>query len=135
MNHLLVLAGVVVGINLLPAFAPPTWMVLVYFRVTYGLPVPAVVVVGAVCATVGRWGLAVSFRKLSRWLPQRRRESLITLGKTLSSRQGVVGSLLLFAVSPVPSNTLSRRRGWREFACPLCWQRSSRGGWSATGCP
>ncbi len=28
----LVLAGVVFGVNLLPAFGPPTWAVLVFFR-------------------------------------------------------------------------------------------------------
>jgi hypothetical protein len=34
--ELVIVAAVVFGINLLPAFGPPTWAVLVYFRFRYG---------------------------------------------------------------------------------------------------
>lgn len=111
MNHLLVVAGVVLGVNLLPAFAPPTWAVLVYFRITFGLPIFAIALVGALSAAVGRTVLARSFRFLGTRLPQRRRENLEALGTTLSSSRGLLGSLLLFAASPIPSNTLFEAAG------------------------
>ena len=111
MSHLLVVAGVVVLVNLLPAMAPPTWAVLVYFRITYDLPIPVMVVVGAFSACVGRYELAVAFRRFGSRLPSKRRENLEALGATLSSTRGLFGALLLFAVSPVPSNTLFEAAG------------------------
>ena len=111
MSHLLVVAGVVVLVNLLPAFAPPTWAVLVYFRITDDLPIPVMVVVGAFSACVGRYGLAMAFRTFGSRLPSKRRDNLEALGTTLSSTRGLLGALLLFAVSPVPSNTLFEAAG------------------------
>ena len=40
--------GTVLGVNLLPAFAPPTWAVLVFFRLQSGLNPVALVLEGAV---------------------------------------------------------------------------------------
>lgn len=34
----LALAGVVFGVNLMPAFAPPTWSLLVFFRLQSQIP-------------------------------------------------------------------------------------------------
>jgi membrane protein YqaA with SNARE-associated domain len=110
-NHLLVISGVVLAINLLPAFAPPTWAVLVYFQITYRLPIAPVALVGAFSATVGRYGLAIASRSLGTRLPRRRRENLEALGTTLSSNRGMLASLVLFALSPLPSNTLFEAAG------------------------
>ena len=44
MNYLAAF-GTVLGVNLLPAFAPPTWAVLVFFRLQSGLN-PVVLVLG-----------------------------------------------------------------------------------------
>jgi membrane protein YqaA with SNARE-associated domain len=110
-SHLLVLAGVVLLLNLLPAFAPPTWAVLVYFRITFDLAIGATVVVGAFSAAVGRYGLATAFGRFGSRLPRKRRENLEALGTTLSGTRGLLGSLVLFAVSPVPSNTLFEAAG------------------------
>ena len=109
--HLLVVAGAVIGVNLLPAFAPPTWAVLVYFRITDDLPIAPTVVVGALSAMLGRYGLAAAFRRFGSRLPASRRENLEALGTTLSSTRGLLGAVLLFAVSPVPSNTLFEAAG------------------------
>jgi membrane protein YqaA with SNARE-associated domain len=109
--HLLVVAGVVVGINLLPAFAPPTWAVLVYFRISDDLPIAALVVVGAVSAALGRYGLARAFGAFGSRLPRKRRENLEALGTTLSGTTGLLGSLVLFAASPIPSNSLFEAAG------------------------
>ncbi len=111
MNGLLIVAGVVVLVNLLPAFAPPTWAVLVYFRIAYGFPIAVMVVVGTLSAAAGRYGLAWAVRTFGSRLPPKRRENLEAVGATLSSTRGLLGAMLLFAVSPLPSNTLFEAAG------------------------
>ena len=54
----LVLAGVVFGVNLLPAFGPPTWAVLVFFRLQSDLTAIPPVPIGALAATSGPLALA-----------------------------------------------------------------------------
>lgn len=106
--HLLLVVAVVAGINVLPALGPPTWTVLVFFRFRYPeLPAALLVVAGAAAATTGRIVLALAFRRVGRWLPEARRTSLETLGRTVvASRKGMIASLGLFALSPIPSNQL-----------------------------
>jgi hypothetical protein len=103
--HLLIVVGIVFGINLLPAFGPPTWAVLVYFRFRHGdIPVPVLIICGALAAAAGRVLLALAFRALGTRLPAKRRESLELLGRALGqSRGGLISGFVLFAVAPVPS--------------------------------
>jgi len=53
----LVVAGSIFAINLLPAFGPPTWAVLVFFRLNSDLPAVPLVLLGAVAAASGRFVL------------------------------------------------------------------------------
>ena len=106
-GDLLVAVALVFAVNVLPAFGPPTWTVLVYFRVAVGVPIPPLVVCGAAAAAMGRLVLALLFRRLGSHLPERRRVSLDALGATLSgSRGGLLAALVFFAVSPVPSSSV-----------------------------
>jgi hypothetical protein len=111
--HLLICLGAVFGINLLPALGPPTWAVLVFFRFRYPeLPVPALVVGGAVAAAAGRVLLAVVFRAFGTKLPRKRQESLQVLGHAIGeSRTGLLASFALFAVAPLPSAQLFEAAG------------------------
>lgn len=109
--EILVVAAAVFGVNVLPAFGPPTWSVLAYFRITEGTPIWALVVVGALAAAAGRCVLAMGFRQSGSHLPARRRENLEALGITLSGTRGVLATAVLFMVSPVPSNTLFEAAG------------------------
>jgi hypothetical protein len=111
MSQILVIAAAVFGINVLPAFGPPTWSVLAYFRITDGTPIWVLVVVGTLAAAAGRYVLAVGFRSFGSHLRSKRRESLEALGATLSGPRGLLGTMALFAVSPVPSNTLFEAAG------------------------
>jgi uncharacterized membrane protein YdjX (TVP38/TMEM64 family) len=98
---------VVFAVNLLPAFGPPTWSVLVALRL--GLDVAAVplVVVGAVAAACGRWALARGAWRLRGRLSDERRASLEALRSAVADRPaGAVAGLALFALSPVPSAQL-----------------------------
>lgn len=55
MNEYLILFGIVLGINLMPAFGPPTWSVIVIYGLNTKIPVAALVVTGAVAAALGRF--------------------------------------------------------------------------------
>ena len=111
--HLLLVFAVVFGVNLLPALGPPTWAVLVFFRFRYpAIPAPALVVVGAVAAVAGRFLLALAFRAFGTKLPAKRQESLQVLGRAIGeSRAGLLTSLVLFAVAPLPSAQLFEAAG------------------------
>jgi hypothetical protein len=111
--HLLVAIAVVFGINLLPAFGPPTWAVLVFFRFRYGeIPVGGLIIGGALAAVSGRFLLARAFRAFGRKLPAKRIESLEVLGRLLGqSRRGLVSSFIFFAIAPVPSAQMFEAAG------------------------
>jgi membrane protein YqaA with SNARE-associated domain len=99
--------GVVFAINLLPAFGPPTWAVLIFFSLDFELPAVPLVIGGAVAAASGRFVLASATRRLRPHLAEARREHLdraqVALG---ANRLRTAGSLGLFAISPLPSGQL-----------------------------
>ncbi len=108
----LVVAGVVLGVNLLPAFGPPTWAVLVYFRVGQHLGIVPLVLVGAFAAASGRLLLATAFTHLRGHISARQTANLAAAGKVLSrDRKRSVAGLALFALSPVPSAQLFEAAG------------------------
>lgn len=100
-------AVIVFGLNLLPAFGPPTWAVLVLFKLNWHLNPWALVVVGVVCAGVGRFLLALATKRARKWLPKKRVDSLKAVGTYLRKhRAGSAAGLAVFAVSPLPSAQL-----------------------------
>ena len=103
----LILAGAVLGVNLLPAFGPPTWAVLVYFRLQSSLPVVPLVLLGAVAAASGRLVLAHASRRFRGRLSPAHIEHLKAARDTLAGgRKRAAAGLGLFALSPVPSAQL-----------------------------
>jgi membrane protein YqaA with SNARE-associated domain len=103
----LAVAVVVFGVNLLPAFGPPTWAVLVLFKLNWHLNAVALVCLGAVAAAAGRYCLAIATSHFKSHLPRKRVENLKAAGDYLKGHKArsVVG-LALFAVSPLPSAQL-----------------------------
>jgi hypothetical protein len=103
----LALAAVVFGVNLLPAFGPPTWSLLVFFRLQSQIPAVPLVLIGALAAATGRLVLA------SGSLRFRDRLSTDRLEHLAAARDAVAGGpkrawagLGLFALSPLPSAQL-----------------------------
>ena len=97
----------VFAVNLLPAFGPPTWAVLVFFEVSGDLPVVPLVLGGALAAASGRLLLATTSRHLRGRFSPARRESLAAARAALTGDpRKTVGGLALFALSPVPSAQL-----------------------------
>ncbi|MBI4898201.1 MAG: hypothetical protein HY827_07520 [Actinobacteria bacterium] len=103
----LLLAAVVFGVNVMPAFAPPTWMALVFFNVTYDMPPYLIVPLGAVCAASGRLVLGTLAKRFRDHFSERRIAELDTLRAVAEDRRAAsFGALMLFAISPVPSASL-----------------------------
>lgn len=105
-------AAIVLGVNLLPAFGPATWMLLVLFTLNWDLNPVALVVLGALAAGSGRYVLAWLTRRLRSHLSPERRANL-EAGRTYlqGHRAGSVLGLALFALSPLPSAQLFEAAG------------------------
>jgi hypothetical protein len=100
-------AALIFGINLMPAFGPPTWSVLVFLRLNFELAAVVLVPIGALAAALGRLTLAGTTRRLRGHLPAKRLEGLAAAEEALTgSRAKSAAGLGLFALSPVPSAQL-----------------------------
>jgi membrane protein YqaA with SNARE-associated domain len=100
---------IVFGLNVAPAFAPPTWTVISFVSIRYGSNILLLAIVAAVAATAGRLALARLARVLirNRLLGERVRNNIDLIRDKLESRRRVAGAALLFyAASPFPSNNL-----------------------------
>ena len=106
-------AGLVIALaNLLPAFAPPTWSILVYFVFKEHMNPAGLVVLGVSCATLGRSGLALTFRKISSRLPRGYVTNLEQLGSRIrTDSKSTWGLLFLFFLSPISSAQLFEAAG------------------------
>lgn len=114
----LIAAAVIVGLNLLPAFAPPTVVVVVWFTLVWDLRPLYLVPVAAAAAGLGRYGLARGTRLLRRRMSPDRVASLGAAADYLAAgRRRVAAAVTLFVVSPLPSNQLFEGAGL--LAVPL----------------
>lgn len=105
-DYLLALACIF-GVNLLPAFGPPTWALLVFFRFNSDLALVPLVLGGAIAAASGRLVLAHAARALRSRFSRGRLERLAAARAALTAdRRRAAGGLALFAVSPIPSAQL-----------------------------
>jgi membrane protein DedA with SNARE-associated domain len=110
LSAIALLFGMIFGLNLIPAFAPPTWMALAFVGFQFPETNPLLLaLVGAAAATLGRLALA----KLSHWilreklLNEAHRKNIDVIKSRLEKRTTLTFSLFLFyAFSPLPSNFL-----------------------------
>jgi membrane protein YqaA with SNARE-associated domain len=111
--------AVVFAVNLLPAFGPPTWAVLVFFSLDFDLPAVPLVLGGALAAAAGRFVLASGSRRLRPRLSAARRQRLDHTQAALSAnRARTAAGLGLFAVSPLPSGQLFVAAGLMTVPLP-----------------
>jgi uncharacterized membrane protein YdjX (TVP38/TMEM64 family) len=112
MLELLTLFAIVFGINLLPAFGPPTWAVLVLYVLNTEIHPALLIPVAALAAASGRLLLALAFRLLGGKLPAKYRRNLDAARAAMEkNRRGAILALGLFALSPVPSAQLFEAAG------------------------
>lgn len=112
MADYLILFAIVLGVNLMPAFGPPTWAILVLFVLSRDLSIAPTIAIAALAAALGRLALAAGFRLLGNRLPERMRRNLDAAREAveMNRRNGVL-ALGLFALSPVPSAQLFEAAG------------------------
>ena len=115
----LALFVVVLGINLLLAFGPPTWSIIALYGVTTDLPIAGLVAVGALAAALGRRLLALATRALGGFLPAKLKASAEAARALVSRRRSSsVAALGLFALSPLPSGQLFVAAGLARAPLP-----------------
>ena len=106
----MLLFGIIYGLNVIPAFAPPTWMALAFVGFQFPNASPILLaVVGAAAATLGRLTLTKLSHLLLRekLLSESHRANIDVIMERLKKRQNLTFSIFLFyAFSPLPSNFL-----------------------------
>ncbi len=104
MSNYFALFGLVFLINVMPAFAPPTWIVLVFYKLNTGLNSFAIITLGVFASASGRYLLALATRKLRGRLKPSYVHNLERVRTKISQkRRGVIFSFLFFVISPLPS--------------------------------
>jgi hypothetical protein len=116
MTIVVVLFFVVFALNIVPAFAPPTWVTLSFVGLTVpSVNVVALAVVGATAATLGRVVLAKLSRLIVRrnFLSEQARLNVDALKQGIEGKKALTSTMFVaFALSPLPSNLkLTRFRG------------------------
>jgi len=110
MTIVVVLFFVVFALNIVPAFAPPTWVTLSFVGLTVpSVNVVALAAVGATAATLGRVGLAKLSRLIVRrkFLSEQARLNVDALKQGIEGRKALTSTMfVVFALSPLPSNYL-----------------------------
>lgn len=107
MGDYLLAIAVIFGVNLMPAFGPPTWSILVLFHLNFDLEPVLIVPLGALAAASGRFALASAARRMRERFPPRYLENLDAAEQALTaSNTRAYAGLGLFALSPVPSAQL-----------------------------
>jgi membrane protein DedA with SNARE-associated domain len=107
---LALLFALIFGLNLIPAFAPPTWMALAFVGFQFhDTSAVLLATIGAVAATLGRLTLAKLSHRLLRkkLLSDAHRANIDVIKDRLEKRTTLtVGLFLFYAFSPLPSNFL-----------------------------
>jgi hypothetical protein len=97
-------------LNLVPAFAPPTWMTLSFIGLTIpGIDAVSLALVGAAAATLGRLALAKLAHAIVRQkiLSEHTRHNVDAIRHGMENRRALTfGTFLAYALSPLPSNYL-----------------------------
>jgi hypothetical protein len=123
MTQYAVILGVVFLCNVVPAFAPPTWIVLVFFSLNYQVPGWALVLLGVIGATSGRYILASYFRRYRSKLPASYITNMENASTHLTKSKGhAVALMTLFLFSPLSSAQLFEAAGImrRIPLVPIC---------------
>lgn len=98
--------------NAMPAFSPPTWLVLVYLSLGFSLePIP-LIILAVVAACLGHWFMANGLRRVRHKLPKRYVANLEALGSQIVARGKTSwGLFVLFLISPLSSGQLFAAAG------------------------
>jgi membrane protein YqaA with SNARE-associated domain len=114
-----ILFAIVFGVNLMPAFGPPTWSVIVAYSINSKMSALALVPVAALAAASGRFILAHAFRLLAGHVSKKTRSNVAAARALFERRKrNSIIALGLFALSPVPSAQLFEAAGLARIPLP-----------------
>ena len=114
MEYLALVAAILIA-NAVPAFAPPTWTILIFFLINYDLNPIALVILGVTSATAGRGFLAWYFRKFAHLVPTRFSKNMEFAGRYFQKDSGKKYAILaLFLLSPISSAQLFEAAGFMK---------------------
>ena len=105
----LIIFLVVLVLNVIPVFAPPTWTVMSFIAIRFNPNIIVLAVIGAIAATLGRIVLArlSTIIVRQRFLSRGATENIDAVKTRLESNRKLTFTVLLFyAFSPLPSNHL-----------------------------
>ena len=112
MTAYLLLFLLVLGINMMPAFGPPTWTIIVLYGLNTDMPLWLLVPTAAAGAASGRLLLAYGFRWLRNHIPKQWKKNAEAAGRALEAKKrNLILGLGLFALSPLPSAQLFEAAG------------------------
>ncbi|WP_084528996.1 hypothetical protein [Nocardia crassostreae] len=110
--HYSAVVAVVLLVNLMPAFGPPTALLLVLFRLNWHLDPVALVILGACTSGTGRYLLAAATGRIRGHLGPRRKAGLQAAHDYLTGHRGrSLAGLAVFLISPLPSAQLFEAAG------------------------
>jgi membrane protein YqaA with SNARE-associated domain len=94
--------------NVVPAFVPPTWMVLSLYHIDHPfLNTPIVVFLGVVGSVGGRFVMYYYSRLLGRYVPNKYAENLKSFRSLFEKRKfGLFIGSFIYSIGPLPSNIL-----------------------------
>lgn len=97
---------VIFWVNIIPAFAPPTWLVLSYFHVTSPQNFLLLILLGVTASTAGRYVLAKFSGKLFVRFASEKKKKEIDLIKEKLQKKSTAKFMLsfIFSLGPLPSN-------------------------------
>jgi uncharacterized membrane protein len=94
-------------VNLVPAFMPPSAAVLAAFHIGAGVPLLPLTLGGAAAGSLGRTLLALSTRRMMRYVPAADRVNAEAIGAWFERRRRWRWPLVaLYCAGPFPSNVL-----------------------------
>src|ERR1700693_2021688 len=112
MGQYFALAGLVFGVNLLPALSPPTWAILVFYKLDSSVNTGAIIAIGVLAASSGRFILAHGFRLIRFRLKGKNVENLELLRNYLTrGGRSWILYFLFFVLSPLPSAQIFEAAG------------------------
>jgi len=95
-------------VNVIPAFAPPTWIVLGLYKINYPeLNYIALAFSGVVGSVSGRFVLYLYSKYFGKILPKNRLDNISYMGNFINNKKmGLFFSTFIYSVNPLPSNFL-----------------------------
>lgn len=100
-------------VDLVPFIGPPAWTVMVFFQMKYGLDIWAVLVIGVLGSTLGRYLLSLYIPVLSAKVitPKKNADVQFIGQKLANNRWEVQMFVLLYTLMPLPSTPLFTAAG------------------------